>query len=86
MERADGHLWVSAPGLGVWDPFMLRVTRSSGTEYPDGAEYDEIIHMDVHVHWSFWWEPGEGRAMLDRAVGRLLRQGWREAYPRPDPA
>jgi hypothetical protein len=84
LERARGDLWVTSPRLSVWHPFLLRVYKPFGTEYPDGLELDEIICMEITVNWSFWWEPGEGRAMLDRAVDRLLRQGWRDAHPHPD--
>ncbi|MFE7540955.1 hypothetical protein [Streptomyces platensis] len=80
-ERANGRTWVTVPKTSVWYPFQLRVNKSCGTDDSDGLEYDEFIEMAIHVNWSFWWHPGEGRAMLDRAVGRLLQQGWRNAYP-----
>lgn len=84
LERAEGHLWVTAPYISVWQPFLLRVYKPFGTKYPDGLELDEIICMEITVNWSFWWEPGEGRTMLDRGVDRLLQQGWRDARPHPD--
>ncbi|MEJ8652497.1 hypothetical protein WKI65_31540 [Streptomyces sp. MS1.AVA.3] len=85
LERADGHMWVTAPETGVWYPFLLRVDKSCGTVYPDGHEYDEFIEMTIEVNWSLWWHSGEGRTMLDQAVGRLLRQGWRYSNPQPSP-
>ncbi|WP_405835128.1 hypothetical protein OG528_00150 [Streptomyces platensis] len=80
-EHANGRTWVTVPETSVWHPFQLRVDKSCGTVYSDGPEYDEFIEMTIHVNWSFWWHPGEGRAMLDRAVARLLQQGWRNTYP-----
>ncbi|WP_030987587.1 hypothetical protein [Streptomyces sp. NRRL S-1813] len=85
LERADGHFWVTAPETGVWYPFQLRVDKSCGTVYPDGREYDEFIELTIDVNWSFWWHSGDGRARLDQAVGRLLRQGWRHAHPQTGP-
>ncbi|MFF8786179.1 hypothetical protein [Streptomyces sp. NPDC015125] len=79
--HAHGRTWVTVPRPSVWYPFLLRVNKSCGTVYPDGFEYDEFIEMTIDVNWSFWWHPGEGRAMLDQAVDRLLRQGWRHAHP-----
>ncbi|MEV1077106.1 hypothetical protein AB0I98_02435 [Streptomyces sp. NPDC050211] len=79
LERAHGHIW--ATKATVWYPFLLGVTNKHGTSYPDGREYDEIIELTISVNWSFWWNPGPGRAMLDQAVNRLIRQGWRDAYP-----
>ncbi|TJZ44650.1 hypothetical protein FCH28_30575 [Streptomyces piniterrae] len=78
-ERADGSIWVTVPETSVWYPFLLRVNKSFGTGYSDGLEYDEFIEMTIDVNWSFWWHPGQGRAMLDQAVDRLLQQGWRHA-------
>ncbi|MGP4008751.1 hypothetical protein [Streptomyces sp. 4N124] len=45
----------------------------------DERTTDEIIKLTISVNWSFWWNPGAGRAMLDEAVNRLIRQGWRDA-------
>ncbi|WP_157878690.1 hypothetical protein [Streptomyces chattanoogensis] len=81
LERAHGHIWVTVPEHMVWYPFLLRVDKSTGTVCPDGLECDEIIKMTISVNWSFWWHPGEGRAMLDRAVDRLIRQGWFKTHP-----
>ncbi|MFG2213077.1 hypothetical protein [Streptomyces sp. NPDC048638] len=81
LERRNGRIWVTVPETSVWYPFLLRVNKTFGTVHPDGAEYDEFIEMTIDVNWSFWWHPGEGRAMLDHAVGRLFRQGWRNAEP-----
>ncbi|MFD8549416.1 hypothetical protein [Streptomyces sp. NPDC059649] len=80
-EHVNGRTWVTVPKSSVWYPFLLRVDKSFGTAYPDGLEYDEFIEMTIHVNWSFWWHPGEGRAMLDEAVNRLLQQGWRHTKP-----
>ncbi|MFJ6788204.1 hypothetical protein [Streptomyces angustmyceticus] len=81
LDRAHGDSWVTVPETMVWCPFLLRVDRSCGTAYPDGLDYDEFIELTIDVNWSFWWHPGEGRALLDRAVNRVLRQGWRHAHP-----
>ncbi|MEU5015073.1 hypothetical protein AB0G35_33340 [Streptomyces sp. NPDC021749] len=80
-ECVNGRTWVTVPETSVWYPFLLRVTKSCGTSYSDGHEYDEFIEMTIDVNWSLWWHPGEGRTMLERAVDRLLRQGWRHANP-----
>ncbi|MBL1098548.1 hypothetical protein [Streptomyces coffeae] len=80
-EHMHGRTWVTVAEPSVWYPFLLRVNKSSGTVYPDGLEYDEFIEMTIDVNWSFWWHPGEGRTMLEQAVDRLLRQGWRDANP-----
>ncbi len=81
VERANGRRWATVPETSVWHPFLLNVYKSVGTVYSDGPEYDEFIEMTINVNWSFWWHPGEGRTMLDQAVDRLSRQGWRSANP-----
>ncbi|MFE0191536.1 hypothetical protein [Streptomyces sp. NPDC058989] len=83
VERANGRTWATVPETSVWYPFLLRVDRSTGTVYSDGLAYDEFIEMTIAVNWSFWWHPGEGRTMLDQAVDRLSRHGWRNADPWP---
>ncbi|MGW2634141.1 hypothetical protein ACWC2K_33165 [Streptomyces chattanoogensis] len=70
LEHRHGHMWVTRPKRMVWYPFLLRVNK-----------YDDSIEMTISVNWSFWWHPGEGRAMLDRAVDRLVRQGWFTTHP-----
>lgn len=82
LERAHGHMWATVPEMSVWYPFHLQVAKNFGTTYPDGPEYDEFITMYISVNWSFW-SHGEGKAMLDQALNRLFRQGWREADPDP---
>ncbi|PBC80389.1 hypothetical protein SAMN05428945_5120 [Streptomyces sp. 2224.1] len=84
-EHAHGRTWVTVPRRSVRYPFLLRVNKSCGTVYPDGPGYDDFITMTIDVNWSFWWHPGEGRAMLDQAVDRLLRKGWRPAHPQSVP-
>ncbi|WP_217215193.1 hypothetical protein [Streptomyces sp. AC550_RSS872] len=82
LERMNGRIW--ATKATVYYPFQLRVTnKSCGSQYPDAREYDEFIEMTISVNWSFWWNPGAGRAMLDQALHRVLRQGWRPACPPP---
>ncbi|WP_158794955.1 hypothetical protein [Streptomyces sp. NRRL S-337] len=80
-ERANGRTWVTTPETSVRYPFLLAAHKSFGTVYSDGHEYDEFIEVVIHVNWSLWWHAGEGRALLDQAVDRLLRQGWRYGNP-----
>lgn len=80
-EDVDGRTWVTVPETSVRYPFLLAANKSFGTAYSDGHEYDEFIEITIHVNWSLWWHPGTGRTMLEQAVDRLLRQGWRHADP-----
>lgn len=80
VERRQDGTWVGSPGLGTWNPIALRVFKPGSSGHPDAVTYDEFIELDIDVHWSLWWEEGSpGRAMLDQALGRLHRRGWRLA-------
>jgi hypothetical protein len=86
LKRVHGHTWATLPEHSLYYPFELRVEKIAGLSYPLGPEYGVSrygvdISISVNVCWSFWWEPGEGRAMLDRAVDRLLQQGWHQTWP-----
>jgi hypothetical protein len=82
LKHAQDNTWATVPKQSLYYPFRLYVEKY-GLSYPLGPEcgapgYGVDISISVDVYWSLWWEPGEGRAMLDRAVDRLLQQGWHQ--------
>ncbi|MFB8003969.1 hypothetical protein [Nocardia sp. NPDC056000] len=81
-RRSDGA-WVGWDGPGCWPPFSLSAQRS--VVEMDHVSYATVLDIDICVHWSVWWEHrSPGRIMLDRAVDRLIRSGWRYSQNPPN--
>lgn len=68
LEHRNDALWVAGPlsGKAMTAPITMRVNREVS-----------LLTFNISVYWSVWGEEGAaGRADFDRAVGRLLDNGW----------
>lgn len=77
VRTDDGAVWVHRAHQVTWPPLSVRIVNDAAGVDFESADADAYIELRIQVNWSLWWEEAApGRAVFDRAIDRLRRQGW----------